>query len=521
MRQRKWIFLGVIVVLSLSLLAIRRDHLTQIWHKLFDERMTTLTYIFTEDKWPPSVDPKESDLIFNLTFMEHLVGTLVKFNDAGVYEPYMAEKWSVSPDQKYWEFTLRPDLKFEDGLIISANQYIESIEILLKINFANTDPPAFNKLIGWKDFWNGKEKHIRGLLAKNDRIIAFEFESVPEGFIDFLAMPYFGFFHPRDFSRSAWKNKNSITSSASHRIVSWSDDEIVLEARNKWFSILDGTANKVVFRKADYETALKDTSKYLIIKKNINHKGAEFKGFKIVKSTPTYLVFISPSPYTKNLFSLESNRRLFLKKIRIAQDVFVLDSEISIPTKTFYPSDFVNSETQDLSEKMIQNETSAKPLKISIMPSVNGSGREYVLKILEQALSSENIPYKIYDLDKSNPEWMRKLYSNKEYDIRIGGVDIGGRPENWVIKMMFCSVLGICFPDPSNRICNLTEKLPNRPNDVILNDYVSEFNTILKEDAAVIPVYHTGHTWLFSDSINLNRVTPTMIVPRFDRLQIK
>ncbi|MGJ7565951.1 ABC transporter substrate-binding protein [Variovorax sp. GB1R11] len=80
----------------------------------------------------PSSDLKILDPIWttaNITrnhgFM--IYDTLFGMDEKGVIKPQMVDKYSVSPDNKIWTFTLRPGLKFHDGAPVTSQDVIASL----------------------------------------------------------------------------------------------------------------------------------------------------------------------------------------------------------------------------------------------------------------------------------------------------------------------------------------------------------------------------------------------------------
>jgi hypothetical protein len=112
--------------------------------------------------------------------------------------------------------------------------------------------------------------------------------------------------------------------------------------------------------------------------------------------------------------------------------------------------------------------------------------------------------------------------TNREYDIRLAGVDIGASAENWVVGMMFCSQIAISFPDPSGNVCQFVKSHEGRSGHYSDKEYLKQFEKLVADDAAVIPLYHTGSYWLVSPDIDFEKVlAPTLVVPRFDKLRFK
>ena len=80
---------------------------------------------------------------------------------------------------------------------------------------------------------------------------------------------------------------------------------------------------------------------------------------------------------------------------------------------------------------------------------------------------------------------------------------------------MFCSKLGISFPDPSGKICELVENY-NYGDDIA--EYIRKFNQILFDDAVVIPIKHFGMKWFISERIDLASFPPTNVSPLFEKI---
>lgn len=146
---------------------------------------------------------------------------------------------------------------------------------------------------------------------------------------------------------------------------------------------------------------------------------------------------------------------------------------------------------------------------------------QYTIDTTIKAVKALGLRYELVKDDHTDPHWIEKQSNNKHYHIRIASVDIGGAPENWVIEMMFCSKLGVSFPDPSGRICKLVEQTANSILQLNLDQYSTKFNEILLDDASVLPVMHAGYTWFIGDEIDTSSLTATSVVPRIELIRFK
>ena len=54
--------------------------------------------------------------------------TLFGTDEKNQVKPQMVDKWTVSPDQRLWTFTLRPGLEFHDGKPVTGDDVTASLE---------------------------------------------------------------------------------------------------------------------------------------------------------------------------------------------------------------------------------------------------------------------------------------------------------------------------------------------------------------------------------------------------------
>ena len=139
-------------------------------------------------------------------------------------------------------------------------------------------------------------------------------------------------------------------------------------------------------------------------------------------------------------------------------------------------------------------------------------------EIAQQFLKDFGIKHEEKLLNTNINEWFKAVSSNQLADIRFGIVDIGGEIESWGVRMMFCSQLGVSFPDLGGKICQLTDKVEEE--DIDYTVYKTEFETLIKQDSVVVPLYLQGQLWLFSKDFDVSNLSPTMGVIPFDKVGI-
>ena len=65
------------------------------------------------------------------------------------------------------------------------------------------------------------------------------------------------------------------------------------------------------------------------------------------------------------------------------------------------------------------------------------------------------LSFELLSRTQNDKEWFKKTDSNTYFDARVSSVDIGAYPDYMALKMMFCSKLGVNFPDLDDEICRM------------------------------------------------------------------
>ena len=479
-----------------------------------------LIYALPYPGWRASTSPFSSDRLPNLTLMHQLVGTLVKYGTSGRFEPYLAERWESSSDQKRWIFFLRSGLTCEDGTPIEASQYVKTFKLLLRSYARNSTPAVFAKLVGWDSFLNGDDGAL-GVRNGPGNAVEFIFTGKPFGLLDYLGMPYFGFYSSRDFEGDSWKDSARITSSGGYVLSPIQEgQDIVLRKRSGWFSARELSADSVRIKYIDFASASKIPAKNALLVSRLDGSEALPDGFVQVSGVPTILSSIVLSPFRQGSPFVEQGfRRSFVATLRNLQRQMTARPGVSLLTEKFYPSwvgkDVVGVEGLQMSP--VSPNARGRPLTVMLHSSMPERERVYAKQLLTLALESYGLEFEFVPESEKVQLWE----FDQTYDIRVPRVNIGGNLLSEAVRMMFCSKMGVSFPDPSGRICRITEDFESDQSSTTFQEYGDSFNQVLFEDAAVIPLFHTGWTWFLSPQIKSEGVSPSMAVPRFDLLELK
>lgn len=460
----------------------------------------------------------DSDSITNSSVMEQVVGTLVKYSGVGRYEPYLAKKWIVTNDQKVWTFEFNENLTTEDGILINAKSYADNLKKLLKIYSLQYSPPMFNKLKGWKEFVNN-EKSDLGINIDAKGMLVLTFDETPSGVLEFLSMPYFGFYSPNDFIGEKWKDRKKVHSSASYRVVAFTDEKITLALRSKW-PLANSNSPKIVnVIHTSTEVAVQNLKNALILLKDFESK--DYVNFVKYNTTPTLMSGIVLSPYVYP-FDSSDVRRAFRNLIRIKASKLQLKNNSTKKSPYFYNtfSSFTLSKSDINEDINFLKSVQVKKLKIFQQKLNDSSNSEFVMNVFHQVAEEINWELEIETPSTLGKDWIKIGLDNHKYAARTASVDIGGSPENWVIDMMFCSKLGISFPDYKNDICKIVKDFDSGKL-LDKQEYWSKIHFAIEENSVVVPIIHSGFSWIISKNIDIKDVSTTMNIPRFDQLSLK
>ncbi|MBF0365302.1 MAG: hypothetical protein HQK50_07000 [Oligoflexia bacterium] len=482
--------------------------------------MRGISYIVTDTTKDFSLSIHDSDYSQNTIVMEQVVGTLLKFNHQDQAIPFLAESWKVVDGLK-WIFKLRPNLKCENGEEITAESYVNNFKNIFRMLAKSNELPTFDCLRGWDAFITGKSSDL-GLFVEDKVTIVFSFSKKVEGVEEYLSMPYFGYYASANFNIDGnWANKGNVIASGAYRVASFSQDEIKLLAREDMFQFKITAPLKVLIQKKELNQALKDNKDHTIIAKRgeCDLRLLSKSNFTTAKGRPVIAYSLILNPKGSRFFSTIENRQIFIKHFLNEKSLLPLlnsDSELSNDLFLDHPSAtsfFEGESNQD--QFSISNEG---PLIIYSPYPTENKECSYIKELICRVCHKLNIQYEFTNAPSdSSKDVIKKL--TKECDLRISGVHAGTKIDYFIVKMIFCSDLGVSYPDPYNKLGSLTKLYEEGKID--LADFQQQFNRIYREDSAVLPVLHSGPIWFVSKEINLNNDNGRIYTPRFDLIEVK
>lgn len=190
----------------------------------------TLRGVFTSD--PPTLDPAQATDTTSSAVIRQMFDTLVELDETLKPAPALAERWTVSKDQKGYTFALRPGIRFHNGRELKAADVKFSFERAAK----GKRPWVFEKIVGAREFLRGQAGEIRGIRVADDLTVEIALERPFAPFIYLMAYDAASIVPREDALRRGAEFATHPIGTGPFRFASWRrDDQVVLEAFREHF----------------------------------------------------------------------------------------------------------------------------------------------------------------------------------------------------------------------------------------------------------------------------------------------
>ncbi|HEY7040052.1 MAG TPA: ABC transporter substrate-binding protein [Methylomirabilota bacterium] len=202
----------------------------------------TLRGVFTSD--PPTLDPAQATDTTSSAVVRQIFDTLVELDERLEPVPALAERWTVSPDQRVYTFVLRPGVKFHNGRAMRAADVKFSFERAAR----GKRPWVFEKIAGARAFIKGQGGEIGGIRVVDDRTVELKLDTPFAPFLFLMAYDAASIVPREETERLGLTFATRPVGSGAFRLKEWRrDDRVVLEAFPDHFRGPAGL-ERVVFR---------------------------------------------------------------------------------------------------------------------------------------------------------------------------------------------------------------------------------------------------------------------------------
>ncbi|MEM7673166.1 MAG: peptide ABC transporter substrate-binding protein [Verrucomicrobiota bacterium] len=113
--------------------------------------------------------------------------------EEGVVSPGVARSWEIDASGKRYTFQLRADAKWSDGLVVTAQHFVDGARRVLDPDFGGPLADFFDFVVGARGYREGDLEHFAdvGIKAVDDSTLVMELENPTPFFLQILKRPVF------------------------------------------------------------------------------------------------------------------------------------------------------------------------------------------------------------------------------------------------------------------------------------------------------------------------------------------
>ncbi|NIR14145.1 MAG: ABC transporter substrate-binding protein, partial [Desulfobacterales bacterium] len=184
---------------------------------------------------PKDLDPAFSTDIYSVTLIQQLFDGLVQFDRNLNVVPALATNWVVSSDGLVYTFTLRQDVRFHNGRLITADDFVYSFTRILDPSERASALSFFEKIKGAKDYRSGASTKVEGLKALDSSALEITLKEPFAPFLSVLAMKSSKVVPREEIERWGKKFGQHPVGTGPFSLESWESDQIVLSANPDYY----------------------------------------------------------------------------------------------------------------------------------------------------------------------------------------------------------------------------------------------------------------------------------------------
>jgi ABC-type transport system substrate-binding protein len=136
----------------------------------------------------PTLDPALGYDSRSMTYEQHLFETLVTYDEKNEIVPLLAERWTISADQRTYTFTLPAGVTFSDGSPLTAADAVGSLERVIDPKTRSQGAEYYRGIRGAAEYADGTAGHVAGLSAPDATTLVVELVEPDHLFLDKMAL---------------------------------------------------------------------------------------------------------------------------------------------------------------------------------------------------------------------------------------------------------------------------------------------------------------------------------------------
>lgn len=176
---------------------------------------------------PSTLDPAYVQDQFSAALVQQIFDGLVKFDPYLMVLPALAKTWQVKENGKVYQFVLREDALFHNGLPVTVEDVVFSISRLIRVNPPSAILPHLLKIKGAQDYRNKRSDKIEGLQPINEHVLKIRLEEPYTPFLTALGMCYAKIVPREETIRLGDQFGQNPVGSGPFQFVSWEENKLI------------------------------------------------------------------------------------------------------------------------------------------------------------------------------------------------------------------------------------------------------------------------------------------------------
>ena len=195
--------------------------------------------VFINGTDPETLDPALVRGQSDIRLASELFEGLLRFNRSGMVEPGAASFWDISPDGLTYVFHLRPEVRWSDGALVTAQDFVLSWKrALLPVTGSPYNYQLF-VVRGAENFASGKESDFSkvGIKALDDRTLKVVLQQPTAYFLQLCALPALYPVPVRFIDRvgDAWIKPEHIIGNGAYTLSVWNINDRIVLKKNPYY----------------------------------------------------------------------------------------------------------------------------------------------------------------------------------------------------------------------------------------------------------------------------------------------
>lgn len=446
-----------------------------------NKKIADPTAIFYFETLPHNPDPIEFDKMVHHLAFRSVLAPIVSTHKIGSIEGILAESWTSNEAKTTWIFKIRPNLKFENGDTITADDITRSWKRVAHLMKQKKSLSGFFEFIkGYEDFQK-TDDNFQGLRTQDNSVIVELIKPLPD-LLDIVSFGLYSIVHKNDYDLSTglWKNPFKVTSSYTYKVKKFNKEEFELESRQDVNIGHEKKIKHIIFstNKIKYD---------FTVSTSLDDIPSGFKYHGTTKSSIAYINCLVASS-NRSVFHKRNNRLIFQQLLY--KHLATLDFNV---TKSFFPLEIKGVSELKTTDTLTIDTSQFIGKKITTYIPQNITSRKNIFSKYTTAF--QNVCKELHaDCLISNNLEKINHGGHGPIDLILKSTSILLDNPDHDIRFMFLSKEGIKLPDNTGEI----SKILNTSDTV---DY-QKINEELGYQSIVWPLTHFSIGLLSKDTID-------------------